>query len=205
MDGISLVIVRKSVIRVSSQDRRRWYKPGHSEKSCHQGFQSGKCRWQDQRNSESYVSNPQVCRQNYLPHHHWGAPLAQLIDCWTLDRKVAGSNLTRGAVLWVRISPGARCCGFESHQGRGVVGSNLTRGAVLWVRISPGARCCGFESHQGRGVVGSNLTRGAVLWVRISPGARCCGFESHQGRGVVGSNLTRGEVLWVRISPGVRC
>ena len=28
-----------------------------------------------------------------------GAPLAQLVECRTLDRKVAGSNLARGAVL----------------------------------------------------------------------------------------------------------
>ena len=26
-----------------------------------------------------------------------GAPLAQLVECQTLDRKVVGSNLTRGA------------------------------------------------------------------------------------------------------------
>ena len=37
--------------------------------------------------------------------HNWahrsisGAPLAQLVECRTLDRKVPGSNLTRGAVL----------------------------------------------------------------------------------------------------------
>ena len=29
----------------------------------------------------------------------WEAPLAQLVECRTLNRKVAGSNLTRGAVL----------------------------------------------------------------------------------------------------------
>ena len=29
----------------------------------------------------------------------WGTPLAQLVECQTLDRKVTGSNLTRGAVL----------------------------------------------------------------------------------------------------------
>ena len=29
----------------------------------------------------------------------WGAPLAQLVECQTLDREVAGSNLTRGVVL----------------------------------------------------------------------------------------------------------
>ena len=28
-----------------------------------------------------------------------GAPLAQLVECQTLDHKVAGSNLTRGTVL----------------------------------------------------------------------------------------------------------
>ena len=28
-----------------------------------------------------------------------GAPLAQLVECRTLDRKVVGLNLTRGAVL----------------------------------------------------------------------------------------------------------
>ena len=28
-----------------------------------------------------------------------GAPLAQLVECQTLDRKVAGSNLTRGTML----------------------------------------------------------------------------------------------------------
>ena len=28
-----------------------------------------------------------------------GATLAQLVECWTLDRKVAGSNLTMGAAL----------------------------------------------------------------------------------------------------------
>ena len=42
----------------------------------------------------------------YLPSHTTlghnmmaGAPLAQLVECQTLDRKVAGLNLTRGTVL----------------------------------------------------------------------------------------------------------
>ena len=39
------------------------------------------------------------CPPLALPLHEWGAPLAQLVECRTLDRKVVGSNLTRGAVL----------------------------------------------------------------------------------------------------------
>ena len=34
-----------------------------------------------------------------VPPLEKGSPLAQLVECRTLDRKVAGSNLTRGAVL----------------------------------------------------------------------------------------------------------
>ena len=32
--------------------------------------------------------------------HRLGAPLTQLIECQTLDRKVVGSNFTRGTVLY---------------------------------------------------------------------------------------------------------
>ena len=34
-----------------------------------------------------------------FPMFFWGAPLAQLVECQTLDHKVAGLNLTRGTVL----------------------------------------------------------------------------------------------------------
>ena len=34
-----------------------------------------------------------------FPSNEFGAPIAQLVEHRTLDRKVVGSNLTRGAVL----------------------------------------------------------------------------------------------------------
>ena len=33
--------------------------------------------------------------------HGRGAPFAQLVECRTLDRKVPGSNLTRGCVVYL--------------------------------------------------------------------------------------------------------
>ena len=36
-----------------------------------------------------------------LSFGYLGTPLAQMVECRTLDRKVAGSNLTRGAVFFL--------------------------------------------------------------------------------------------------------
>ena len=39
------------------------------------------------------------CQKNKENNLTSDAPLVQLVKCLTLDRKVAGANLTRGAVL----------------------------------------------------------------------------------------------------------
>ena len=41
----------------------------------------------------------QSLKKRSMMHRHEGAPVAQLGERWTLDRKVAGSILDRGAVL----------------------------------------------------------------------------------------------------------
>ena len=59
------------------------------------------------RNSENGNDNnsgSEVILSSLLTYIVWvynstGAPLAQFIECQTLDRKVTSSNLTRGAVL----------------------------------------------------------------------------------------------------------
>ena len=40
-----------------------------------------------------------ICRNTGFLMTRVGAPLAQSVECRTLDRKVTGSNLARGAVL----------------------------------------------------------------------------------------------------------
>ena len=64
---------------------QRIYIEPHREKTCHH-FPT------------SSDKNPPVQAQNTIK----GAPIAQLGECRTLDRKVAGLILTRGVVLCLR-------------------------------------------------------------------------------------------------------